>query len=90
MYKFRRKKEKKALIIIIKIIIDYDGDCDTSYNRRTWTPNAFKVNWKSRKLEDESRPSKLQIGQNTEKSSGDLRRLAVTQSPVTDSQLMLV
>ena len=30
------------------------------------------------------------IGQNTEKSTGDMRRLAVTQTPVKDHQLMLV
>ncbi len=29
-------------------------------------------------------------GQNTEKSPGDLRRLAVTQTPVKDYQLTLV
>ena len=30
------------------------------------------------------------IGQNTEESSGDSRRLSVSQSPVKDYQLMLV
>ena len=28
----------------------------------------------------------IEIGQNTEKSSGDMRRLAVTQTPVKDHQ----
>ena len=32
----------------------------------------------------------IENGQNTEKSSGDLRRLAVTQSPSKDHQLMLM
>ena len=31
-----------------------------------------------------------QIGQNTEKSPGDLRRLSVTRTPVKDLKLMLV
>ena len=31
-----------------------------------------------------------EIGQNSEKSPGDLRRLPVTQTPVSDHQLMLV
>ena len=31
-----------------------------------------------------------EIGQNTEKSPGDLRRLAVTQTPVKDHQLTLI
>ena len=32
----------------------------------------------------------IENGQNTEKSPGDLRRLAVTQSPVKDHQLTLI
>ena len=32
----------------------------------------------------------VEIGQNTEKSPGDLRRLAVTQTPVKNHQLTLV
>ena len=32
----------------------------------------------------------VENGQNTEKSPGDLRRLAVTQTPVKDHQLMLM
>ena len=32
----------------------------------------------------------IKIGQNTKKNPGDLRRLAVTQTPVEDHQLMLL
>ena len=32
----------------------------------------------------------MKIGQNTEKSPGDLRKFAVTQTPVRNHQLMLV
>ena len=32
----------------------------------------------------------IKVGQNTEKRSGDLRRLAVTQTPVKNHQLTLV
>ena len=32
----------------------------------------------------------IENGQNTEKSPGDLSRLAITQSPVEDHQLMLM
>ncbi len=39
---------------------------------------------------DHSDKSIVKIGQNTEKSPGDLRRLAVTQTPVKDDQLKLV
>ena len=39
---------------------------------------------------DHSDYSIIEIGQNTEKSLGDLRRLVVTQTPVKDYQLRLV
>ena len=32
----------------------------------------------------------IEIGQNTEKSPGDLRRLAITQTPVKDHLLTLI
>ena len=32
----------------------------------------------------------IEIGQNTEKSPGDLRRLAVTRTPLKDNQLTLM
>ena len=37
-----------------------------------------------------SNNSIVEIGQNTEKSAGDLRKLAVTQTPVENHQKMLV
>ena len=39
---------------------------------------------------DHSNYSIIEIGQNTEKSPGDLRRLAVTQTSVKDHQLTLM
>ena len=48
---------------------------------------------KSQKSEEEPRPSDysiIKIGQNIEKSPGDLWRLAVTQTPVKDPQLTLM
>ena len=39
---------------------------------------------------DHPNDSIIEDGQNTEKSPGDLRRLAVTQSPVKDNQLTLL
>ena len=41
-------------------------------------------------IQDHPNYNIVTISQNTEKSSGDLRRLAVTQTPVKDHQLMLV
>ena len=43
-----------------------------------------------RAREDHSNYSIVEMGQNTEKSPGDLRRLAITQTPVKDRQLQLV
>ena len=42
------------------------------------------------RLEDQPSNSIIENGQNPEKSPGDLRRLAVTQSPVKDHQLTLM
>ena len=39
---------------------------------------------------DHPNNSIIENGQNTEKSPGDLRRLAVTQSPVKDHQMSLM
>ena len=43
-----------------------------------------------RTCEDHQNDSIVEIGQNTEKSPGDLRRLAVTQTLVENYQLTLV
>ena len=43
----------------------------------------FKSKW-------ESRSSIVKLGQNTEKSPGNLRKFAVTQTPVKNHQLALV
>ena len=45
---------------------------------------------KKRTCRDHQNYSTVEIGQNTEKSPGDLRRLAVTQTPVENHQLTLV
>ena len=39
---------------------------------------------------DHPNDSIIENGQNTEKSSGDLKRLAVTQTPVKGQQLTLI
>ena len=39
---------------------------------------------------DHPNESIMEDGQNTEKSPGDLRRLAITQTPVKDHQLTLM
>ena len=43
-----------------------------------------------RTSEDHQNDSIVEIGQNTDKSPGDMRRLTVTQTPVKNHQLTLV
>ena len=43
-----------------------------------------------RTSQDHTNYSIVKIGQNTEKTSGDLKRLTVTQAPVKDYPQMLV
>ena len=75
--------------------MEYDGDGDTNHNWSTWNglqrfgkgsgrAGNRRMNW------DYLNYSITKIGQNTEKSPGDLRRLVVTQPPVKDHQLTQV
>ena len=75
--------------------MEHKSDDDTSYN---WcTQNGPQRLGKGtvrvgdqRKNGNHPNYSIIKISQNTEKNSGDLRRLAVTQTPVKDHQKMLV
>ena len=64
-------------VTIIPIVIGTFG---------TWTEGLGI--WRS--SGDHPNDSIIENSQNTEKSPGDLRRLAVTQTPVRNQQLMLV
>ena len=75
--------------------MEYIGDNDSSCNWCTWNnPKRFgKWTGKLRNQRtngDHPNYSIAEISQNTEKSPGDLRRLALTQTPVIDHQLTLV
>ena len=79
----------------IKKTMEHYGDSDTNRNWRAWNDFQRLVkgagrseNW--RMCRDHSNYSNAEVGQNTEKCSGDLRRLAVTQTPVKDHQLTLM
>ena len=76
------------LIIIIVIIINHDSDSNTDYNWCTWNgrQRLGKGTGKSgnrRTCRDHPNYSITKIGQNNEKSSRDVRRLLVTQTPST-------
>ena len=73
----------------------HEGDGDSNCVLCIWNdPKTVKK--KTREIgnqeENRNQPDNwiVEIGKNTEKSHGDLRRLVVTQTPVKDHQLKLV
>ena len=75
--------------------MEHESDGDTNCNWRTRCSHQM-IGTRSgglvdnRTNEDHPNYSLIKIGQNTEKSPGDLNRLAVTQTPVRSHQLTLV
>ena len=74
--------------------MEHEGDGDTICGRCTWN-NPQRIGIGTGRLGNKksgNHPdySIVKISQNTEKSPGDLRRLAVTQRPVRNHQLMLI
>ena len=67
--------------------MEYKGDDDTNCNRCTWN-NFRRIRKGTGKLRNQRTSgnyadySIIKIGQNTGKSPGDLKRLAITQNPV--------
>ena len=94
---------KKKIIIIIIIIgpcqrtrkaVKHEDNHDTNCNWSTWNGpqrlgkgTGIVGSWSSN--QDHPDCNIVEIGQNTEKSPGDLIRLAVTHPPVKDHQLTL-
>ena len=75
--------------------MENEGDDNTDCNWCTWNdPQMLGKRTRSvgnrRKNRDHPSYRMVVIGQNTEKTPGDLRRLAITQTPVKDHQLTLV
>ena len=71
-------------VTIIPIVIGAFGTVTKGFIKG---PGRFGSWWTSG---DHPNNSIIENGQNTEKSPGDLRRLADTQSPVKDHQLTLM
>ena len=75
--------------------MEHENDADTNYN---WYPlySYQRISTRpgglgnKRTIGDHPNDSIIKIGYNTEKSPGDSRRIAVTQTPVEDHQLTLV
>ena len=75
--------------------MDQESHGDTNCYSYTWNnPQRIGVGTgrlrNKRSSEDHPSDSIIKISQNTEKSSGDLRRLAVTQTPMGNYQLTLL
>ena len=66
-------------VTIVTIVIGASGIIKGTGGLGSWRPS-----------EDHPNDSIIKNGQNIEKSPGDLRRLAVTQTPVKNHQLMLM
>ena len=75
--------------------MEHENDGDTSCNWCLWYSHRRIIKktgglGNAETSGDHPNYSIIEIGQNTEKSSGDLRRLAVTQTPERNHQLALV
>ena len=75
--------------------MEHENDNYTNCDLGFWYSNSVITkgtgglgNWRT--SGDPPNYSTIENGQNTEKSPGDLRRLAVTQTPVKDYQLTLI
>ena len=73
--------------------MEYEVNGDTNYNWCAWN-NPQRISKRTGRLGNKRTSGDdpdygIKISQNTEKSPGDLRRLAVTQTP-DDHQLKLV
>ena len=85
-----REKQKKKTTTM-----EYEGDDDTICNRCARN-NPQRIGKGSRRLinqiisRDHPYYSIVKIGEISERSLGDLKRLSVTQTPVKSHQLMLV
>ena len=75
--------------------MEHESDVYTNYNWCSWYSHQ-RINkgtgglGNKRTSGDHLNYCIIEIGLNTEKGPGDLRRLAVTQTPVKDHQLMLM
>ena len=75
--------------------MEHESDGDTNFNRCTQYSHqrickGTGGNGNKSTSGDHSNYGYIKIGKNSEKSPGDLGRLAVTQTPVEDHQLTLV
>ena len=70
--------------------MEQESDGDTNCNWYQMIDNGIGGLGRKSTIGDHSNDSIITIGKNTEKSPGDLRRLAVAQTSMRNHQLMLV
>ena len=79
----------------LKKNMEHEGDGDTKCNWRARQPLERIGTWavglgNKRTSGDHPVYSSIEIGQNTDKNPGDLKRLAVTQTPVKNNYQILM
>ena len=74
----------------IEKIVEHEGDSCTNCNWCSWYSHQRIGKMTKKTSGDNPNYSIGEIGQNTKKSPGDLRRLVVTQTPVKDHKLTLM
>ena len=86
----RKGKGRKALRPCqrTKKSVEHESDCETSCNLRTLNDTQSGLRELENRRMNRDHPSycMVEIGQNTEKSPGDLRRIAVTQTSMKNYQ----
>ena len=71
--------------------MEHEGVVDINCNWRARDgPEGLERELEKLELRDHPGYSIVEIGQNTERSLGELRRFAITQTPVKDHHLTLV
>ena len=89
------KRDKYLDLWELKITVQHESDDYTNCNWCSWYCHQ-RIGTRAGELGnngtggDNPNYCIVEIGQNTEKSPSDLRRLAITQSPVKNHQLMLM
>ena len=87
----KKRDQYLGLTRELKKAMEHEGGGDTNFNWCTWNdPQRLRGVGNRRMSGDHLNYSIVEVGQNTEKSPGVLRRLAVSQTLVKDYQLTLV
>ena len=89
----KRRINTSTLLGRTEKTVEHESDVYTNYNWCSWY-NYQRINKRTGGLGNKSGNHPhyciIEIGQNTERRPGDLKRFAVTQTPVKDHQLTLM